>query len=375
MKYLKLFFQQVIVLLFLFILINGLSWILIHLRDDATFFESNKWQEWEKSPTFKNKIFAKELEYENQKIKSVYHPFTIWNQKEFKGKYIKTNEFGERNSVSENFSKKSKVIRLFGGSTMWGVGASDDSTIAAFLQNSKPNTIVYNHGMQGYNSRQSLERLITLYQTGESADLVIFYEGVNEISMCAKTISIPGHFQEDLFRQNITRRNTIISPSMVIYDGFKKAFINNTVELCFRLHKRIFEKKENKNCIEGYICKCDDQKTAKIAKMLIENWKLAKLIVESKGGKFIAILQPVFSEGSPNIGYLREGENKVLQDFRLNYTKLYSAIRDEIEYNKVDWIFDFTEVLNSKQPIYLDYCHINGVGNASIVNEINNIIK
>ena len=82
---------------------------------------------------------------------------------------------------------------FFGGSTMWGTGASDSQTIPSHF-NSLTNMSVYNFGQGGWNSRQSLNQLINAIGDNNNPSVVIFYDGVNDIQQCRSEIKIlPAH--------------------------------------------------------------------------------------------------------------------------------------------------------------------------------------
>jgi lysophospholipase L1-like esterase len=78
-------------------------------------------------------------------------------------------------------------IAMFGGSTMEGLGAIDDETIASQfsrLVNTPGSDVMYhvtNYGVSGYTFTQSLIKLVTLLRDGRHIDAVIFYGGDNDI--------------------------------------------------------------------------------------------------------------------------------------------------------------------------------------------------
>jgi lysophospholipase L1-like esterase len=79
-------------------------------------------------------------------------------------------------------------IGMFGGSTMEGLGAIDDETIASHLSRlangSGDGSVVYhvtNFGVSGYTFTQSLVKLVTLLRDGHRFDAVVFYGGDNDI--------------------------------------------------------------------------------------------------------------------------------------------------------------------------------------------------
>lgn len=96
------------------------------------------------------------LEYTTlQNKKSIYRSFIGWNSNFFnskntnvRGKYLKRLSLGEEIENSSWF---------FGGSTMWGQGATDFGTIPSQFYKLTGQK-VYNFGELGWNSRQSINQ-------------------------------------------------------------------------------------------------------------------------------------------------------------------------------------------------------------------------
>ena len=77
-------------------------------------------------------------------------------------------------------------VFLFGGSTMWGMGVADSNTIGSYLQNqlaemSDELVAVYNFGQPGFASTQEVIELMLQLRDGNVPDIVIFFDGVNDI--------------------------------------------------------------------------------------------------------------------------------------------------------------------------------------------------
>jgi hypothetical protein len=75
---------------------------------------------------------------------------------------------------------------MFGGSTMWGSGVSDDGTIPSHLAKDLltrgwKNFEITNFGQPGYVSTQSLLALFLELRNGNRPDLVVFYDGFNDL--------------------------------------------------------------------------------------------------------------------------------------------------------------------------------------------------
>ena len=119
----------------------------------------------------------------------VYEPFTQFRERPFKGIYVNVEENGFRVGTAQgpwppdagNFN-----VFLFGGSTTFNYGVSDDQTIASHLQRRltqarpiKP-VKVYNFGRGHYYSSQERVFYNKLLVEGHVPDMAVFVDGLNE---------------------------------------------------------------------------------------------------------------------------------------------------------------------------------------------------
>lgn len=118
-----------------------------------------------------------------------YEPYTQFKERSYKGKYINVSEHGFRHVKDQGPwppDPKSFNIFLFGGSTAFNYGVSDENTIASYLQemlsNIKPNNgiYVYNFGRGNYFSSQERVLFQKLLVDNFIPDLAIFIDGIND---------------------------------------------------------------------------------------------------------------------------------------------------------------------------------------------------
>lgn len=115
-----------------------------------------------------------------------YKPYTIWRHLPFVGQTVNINQEGIRQTPGAECSVGAYKVFTFGGSTMLGWGSPDWGTIPAYLQTELEDQIegpvcVVNLAEDGYVSTQSLVGLMLQLQAGNIPNLVIFYDGVNEV--------------------------------------------------------------------------------------------------------------------------------------------------------------------------------------------------
>ena len=115
-----------------------------------------------------------------------YQPYIVWKHTPFQGETVNYDGEGIRRTPGADCQPDSIKVFAFGGSTMLGWGSPDWGTIAAYLQSRlEEQTVqpvcVINYGEDGYVSTQSLVELMLQLQSGNIPDMVIFYDGVNEV--------------------------------------------------------------------------------------------------------------------------------------------------------------------------------------------------
>lgn len=302
---------------------------------------------------------AQEVFRDYGRVKHDYFPFVGWKTLEYNGKTTRINESGERIHTTPAFEgQKEKTVRFFGGSTMWGEGSDDEHTIPALFNRNFPQYTVHNHGQLAYNSRQELDALITLYTKGDSADVVVFYDGVNDVAfLCPSVIEeLPGHRLVPMYREKIyTGRGAILRELAV------KTFAENILLLAAKNS----EKKEGL-----YNCIADPAKGEAIAEIMLRNWEIAHELVTKRGGRFIAILQPSAFSGQAKTDYL-ELDSELAENFAF----VYGKIREKLQQRNHPWIFDLSNAFDKDDHILIDFCHVSPNGNQIIADELAAIFR
>lgn len=306
-----------------------------------------------------DRAYAKAIFDDYHRVTHRYKPFAEWQMLPYQGKTLHINKQGLREHNPPSSSTTNPVIRFFGGSTMWGEGSDDAHTIPALFHQKINGGTVFNHAQLAYNSRQSLDALISMYSTGEKTDVVIFYDGVNDAAfLCPREIEeLPGHRLVPLFQQKI-------------YGG-KKQFILTVLNNLFTENILLviqYARNTGENKPSLYNC-LDTEKGKIVARMLFQNWVMAHDLVTARGGKFVAVLQPASYIGSPRLDHLELNE-----ELGGNFRFVYQEIQRLITENNYPWILDLTSSLDGNEYIYIDFCHISSSGNKIIADKISEFI-
>jgi len=115
-----------------------------------------------------------------------YHPYVLWRRQPFVGEVINIDHHARRTTPNADCSPHAYTVYLFGGSTLWGTGTPDWGTIAAHLQtalaahHTQPVCVV-NFGESAYVSDQNIIALVLELKAGRVPDVVLFYDGINEM--------------------------------------------------------------------------------------------------------------------------------------------------------------------------------------------------
>ena len=138
----------------------------------------------ENSPVYqdypdRNDFWKEQLYVENANPR--FEPYFHWRKAEFSGKYVNIDRNGIRKTIKKTNIKGNKKLFMLGGSTLWGEGSPDDSTIPSVLQSMLEGKYdIHNYGELGFVSAQELNYLLYQLSLGNIPDVVIFYDGVND---------------------------------------------------------------------------------------------------------------------------------------------------------------------------------------------------
>lgn len=125
-------------------------------------------------------------------VEMPFQPFLTWRTRPFDGRHLRVDSQGIRHTPgsvcepADDSESRPFEVWVFGGSTVWGWGAADHGTLPAYLgrglasQLDRP-TCVVNLGENGYVASQGLLRLEERLRQGHRPDLVLFYDGVNDV--------------------------------------------------------------------------------------------------------------------------------------------------------------------------------------------------
>ncbi len=289
---------------------------------------------------------------EFSELSTTYYDFITWRRDDFIGKTINIKDGVRLTKGSRSQNGRGINYYFFGGSTTWGTGVDDANTYPS-LFSKRTNSEVLNLGESGYIARQSLAYLNNIIIKHKFSNLTgkhfVFYDGVNDVAYrCRTEITDLGTGREQQIRDLLPDK-----PSEQF--GFLKTFEQLTEFLLKVTHKLSFQ--DDLQLAEtAYSCSLDPKRAEEVARTLVDTWQAASDLVTTRGGSFTAILQPVAYLGNPNVDYLKLDRNSDLVEAK-QFEAVYPLIKKIAESKDIKFL-DFSNVYESCDNCYIDFCHV-----------------
>jgi hypothetical protein len=308
-------------------------------------------------PNYPDKHRARRLFADLKQTVEDYVPYVVWRRLPMQTEFVNIGEDGLRlHTVGrENNDADAATIGFFGGSTMWGTGVDDDSTIAALFDQLTTDFEVTNYGEGGHTTRQTLALLVNLINTDRMPEVVVFYGGFNHVwTHCnyAVTRNLNGHMVEAKLRRALTERPR---------GGYLWADVVSPPLEFFR--RVIGEKKFVRN---HHVCHSDAERARAVADVLVRSWEIANMLVTGHGGRFFAFLQPVAYIGEPRVDHLALGRELAADQFRA----VYPLVLEKVAERGMDYVYDLTDAFDVDEYVYIDDAHVTRPGNEIVARRI-----
>ncbi len=307
-----------------------------------------------------------------------FAPYVMWrgNPEAF-GDSCSIDLNGYRNVPGAPEEEADFVIFLMGGSAMWGSGVSDRETIGAQLQhllnrNSERSVRVMVLAQQAFVSTQNLVELMLQLQGGTIPDLVVFYDGFNDIWSACRA-GYPGAlFGEEGIRSRFENPGSGIS----VGDALKRLLMETSFWQVSRLAGKDRCAVPEHRGFRGDPSNCDSIALS-IVELYGRNLEMASALGERYGFTVISAWQPSIWYGekdhSPHEMEILEARMSLPED-----DCFYTVHETAHEYFRsllADGLYtrSFADVLgDSGQELYTDFSgvHLNGTGNAIVAESL-----
>ena len=288
--------------------------------------------------------------------KTEWTPYTYWQVKPFVGTHINVSaHFGRKTWQSS--CTNSSTIYMFGGSTLWGWGARDDFTIPSCLSKTLAHQYgksvqVLNYGQLGYVSSQEILTLLGLLREGHRPDMVIFYDGLNDV-FSAYQSGVAGLPQNEMNRK-IAYENSPL-----------KNFVSYLCKQSYLYQHLQVSKDEIRDLAQTYQKNTIAYQTLleKTVNIYQENIKLIRAMAKEYGFSYHFFWQPLIFTKKQHSVFEQEllNTHQFWQTFCLDvYTHLQQTMTEQghENFSNLSTIFD-----NHAETFYVDPLHISETGN------------
>jgi lysophospholipase L1-like esterase len=197
--------------LVLLVVIEVAAWLLLGWQDRQNRAELIAQQA--SQGYYANQPWAETYWREHYQQERMYRPYVLWRNTPFQGETINVDAQGYRVTPGASCEAGAFIVFVLGGSTIWGHGAPDWGTIPAYLQNElvvgrdEP-VCVRNLGEPAYVSTQSVIELEQQLRQGQRPDLVIFYDGYNDVAAAYQNGRPGSQLNEALLAATISSETT-----------------------------------------------------------------------------------------------------------------------------------------------------------------------
>jgi lysophospholipase L1-like esterase len=324
---------------------------------------------------YAGKEWAADLARESDSRGQVYDQYLTWVSKPQKGQFVNISRDTGRRTWNPSAIQAPEVkIFVFGGSACWGYGARDDYTLPSQLSRRlnaiSPRFRVYNFGEPGYTFTQGVFSLITKLREGARPDVVIFYDGFNDVYGAYQS-GLPGTLH------NVAQlEEKLTSKPRQLYWQAVKDWLGENIYLYNKIFWGFFQGPEKRFREAG--AGFDDQKLRELAEGLVKYYarsqELLDRLARAYGFKYACFWQPaLFTEAQ-----VLPQETRA--DARLedkNFARLYQLTNHYLaEHPLPQHFYNRTDVLNGRtKPYYLDLVHLTEDGYGVVAEGMEKIIR
>ncbi|MFH1358688.1 MAG: SGNH/GDSL hydrolase family protein [archaeon] len=297
--------------------------------------------------------WVKDYIREERSLGNQYYPYLGWRrQKNFTEEYVNVDENSIRKTENPCESEDSLKIFVFGGSTIWGSGVRDSSTIPSYLSKylcSKNIPVkVTNLGEGGYVSTQGMIALELELRKENYPDIIVFYDGINDV-YASYQINKAGS------PQNVFDREADFNSRKKL--NIKQNILNSNI---MKLKNRFLGKPEP-------VIQISPDLEDETIKLYLNNLKIIKTLEKEYDFKGFYYWQPTLATKIP----MSEDEQNKIPKEEI-FDKLYLNVTSKMQGLAVNnQITDLSGIFNNmNKTIYFDTYHLFEEGNQIIAQRI-----
>lgn len=290
-------------------------------------------------------------------IRTRFHPFVHYRLAPFDGVHTHMDAEGFRRTPGTRTGTIGPEVWVLGGSTVWGMGARDEGTIPAFLARALgPEVRVENLGQVGYNSTQGFLTLLERLQAGRRPDVVIFYDGVNEVLPALKLgrVGVPLDVPRRELEFNLTRPGELPRLLFAAAQGVLQAS---------KLARWVLGPTPAKPAVR---VEDPDATAGEIVDAYAANVRAGQGLAARYGFAAQFFWQPtVFDKRA------RSPDEAAAAQRRAAFAPLYAATAARVRAALGEEVVDLTDVFgDDATPVFFDFCHLAEAGNRRVADAI-----
>lgn len=288
-----------------------------------------------------------------------------WIPNDYRGRHFNVSDGKRKTTDAPPLSSVQGRILVFGGSTVYCSEVPDSLTLCSCLQR-----VLNEHGQRNYKVENLGATTITIKQqlarlkleTIGPSDLVVFYDGVNDVIQSIFYNNPDGTIIDESRKQldglsAVNRFFFKVHRRLAPYSAFVAVFLNPV--------KPAANAKEIDSAIVGVAARQYQQSLSQAAEYC-----------QAKGARFAHFLQPCLLSATAKSPY----EKRLLENgwltapglalaFQTGYAALRRSCAEAGEAGVPN--FDLSSCLDSRsEEVYLDYAHVNHVANQMIARAI-----
>jgi len=295
-----------------------------------------------------------------------WRPYVYWRRPPFKGKYINIDEHCHRYTVPGEVSGGNAARRLkifmFGGSTLWGEGVRDQFTIPSLLGKDlaahQVGAEITNFGEVAYVNTQELIELVLQLERGNIPDVVIFYDGYNDVYAALQN-QVAGFTQFEWKREleyNISTR----------YNSLRRVFLLNTLDRYYL--GKIIKRLSNKLSYQKPFSQKSKTLKEDVVEVYLNNLKIITALGKAYGFVPLFYWQPVIYTKNNLTPFEKKFATEPLGDL---YCQAQAVMQAKSQEFGPYHFFDISGLFaDANYSIYLDFCHVNEDANRIIARRI-----
>jgi hypothetical protein len=312
-------------------------------------------------PYYQSQEWGRQYWRDLRLFRSQYQPYVLWQGTSLSSATINISQEGLRQTPGADCRAGAYKVFVFGGSTIWGDGAPDWGTIPAYLQQNlqaahEGPVCVVNFGQIGFVSTQSLIMLLRQLDSGNVPDLVIFYDGINEVFSAYQSGLAGAHIGLTDMAQKVEGRHTLVE------------LLKNSAT--FQLLQQLSQTTityQTKNIAAGTLAEA-------VGQTYFSNYEVVGALAQRYGFDYAFFWQPALPLGKkllePLEQQIKDGMDPALVSL---YAETYHRVRQAAPGHP--YFYDISDVLDDQPaPLWFDRSHIVPEGNQVVVQRMVQIL-